>query len=102
MRCETTADWAAFVANYNCGQDEVYEEIVDRCQDFEADIERELADNAEPDENGEHPTRIKNGLVKVQGCEVLSAEGSANVVEVVALCEAALEGIAAHVYKAEG
>ncbi|HVX23136.1 MAG TPA: Chromate resistance protein ChrB [Acidimicrobiales bacterium] len=105
MRCEAIAGQREVVATYNRARDDEYEEIVDRCRDFEAEIEREVADRhltyAELEENDEDLTKLKNWLGKVQGRDVLGAEGCASAVEAVARCEGALEGFATMVYEAE-
>ena len=74
-------------AAYNGARDEEYEEMVDRCVDFEAEIERELANRhlTEPEleENDEDLWKLRNWLAKVQDRDVLAAGGCARAVEAV-------------------
>lgn len=106
MGCDMIAGQAEITATYNHARDEEYEEIVDRCRDFEAEIETELAAKhltyAELEENDEDLTKLKNWLAKVAARDVLGAEGATTAVDAVSKCEAALEGFAAQVYEAEG
>ena len=106
MGCEVIAGQVEIVATYNSTRDEEYEEIIDRCRDFEAEIENELAARhltyAELEENDEDLTKLKNWLVKVQSRDLLGANNGTLAIEAVARCEAALEGFAAQVYEAEG
>jgi uncharacterized protein YdbL (DUF1318 family) len=106
LACEMIAGQTEIVATYNRARDEEYEEIVDRCRDFEVEIENELAARhltyAELEENDEDLTKLKNWLAKVQSRDVIGAEGGAGAVAAVAECEVALEGFAAQVYEAEG
>ncbi|MDQ2873647.1 MAG: ChrB domain-containing protein [Actinomycetota bacterium] len=105
MRCATIAGQAEITATYNRARDDEYAEIIDRCQDFGAEIEHELAARhltyAELEENDEDLTKLKRWLAKVQARDVLGAEEGAKTVEAVARCEAALDGFAAQVYEAE-
>jgi hypothetical protein len=106
MRCETIAGHAEVLATYNRARDEEYEEIIDRCRGFEAEIEQESADNhftyAELEENDEDLKKLKGWLAKVQARDVLQAGGSSQAIEAVDQCEAMLEGFATKVYEAEG
>ncbi len=106
MRCETIAGHAEVTAAYNRARDEEYIEIIDRCNDFEAEIRQEIAAQhltyAELEENDEDLTKLKNWLAKVQARDVLGAGEADRAVEAVARCDAALEGFAAQVYEAEG
>ena len=106
MRCETIAGEGAVIAAYNQARDDEYDEIVDRCRDFEAEIQTETAAEhltyAELEENDEDLAKLRNWLAKVRARDVLSADGAAAAAEAVERCEAALEGFAALVYEAEG
>ena len=106
MGCEMIAGQAEIVATYNRARDEEYIEIIKRCRDFEAEIEREIAARhltyAELEENDEDLTKLKNWLAKVQARDVLGAGEGPQTVEAVAGCEGILEGFAAQVYGVEG
>ena len=106
MGAEVIAGQSQVVATYNRARDEEYAEILARCRDFEAEIERETADGhlsyAELEENDEDLTKLKGWLGKVQARDVLGAGEGQRTAEAVARCEVVLEGFAAAVYDAEG
>ena len=106
LRSQAVAGQAEVTATYNRARDEEYDEIIDRCQDFEKEIERELADQhltyAELEENDEDLTKLKNWLAKVQDRDVLGAGKRGEAIDAVARCESSLEMFAALVYDAEG
>ena len=105
MGCEMIAGQTEIVATYNRARDEEYVEILARCQDFEAEIQRDVAAHhltyAELEENDEDLTKLKNWLAKVQIRDILGAGEGPTTVEAVGRCEVALEGFAAQVYEAE-
>lgn len=93
-------------AVYNQARDEEYTEIIGRCADFEAEIDRELTARhltyAELEENDEDLTKLKNWLTKVQVRDVLGASEATCATDAVARCEEALDTFAAAVYQAQG
>jgi hypothetical protein len=106
MGCEMIAGQSEITATYNRARDEEYEEIIDRCQDFEVEIDREIAAShltyAELEENDEDLTKLKSWFAKVQARDVLGAELGPKTAEALSRCEAELERFAALVYEAEG
>ena len=104
LRSEPLAGHTEVVAAFNRARDEEYAELVGRCRDFEGEIARELADGhlsyAELEENDEDLQKLQGWLAKVRARDVLEAPGSAEAVEALARCEAALEGFAGRVYEA--
>jgi hypothetical protein len=103
---EVIAGHAEILATYNRARDEEYSEILARCRDFEAEIERELAARhltyAELEENDEDLTKLKGWLAKVQARDTIGAGEGPRAIEAVARCEVALEEFSAAVYVAEG
>lgn len=103
---EVLAGQSEITAAYNAARDEEYTEILSRCADFEAEIERELVERhltyAELEENDEDLSKLKSWLAKVQTRDVLGAGNGAKAVEAVARCEVALEAFAQAVYESEG
>lgn len=91
---------------FNAARDDEYEEIVDRCQDFLAQVEKEYVANhytyAELEENDEDLTKLKNWLTKVEARDVLSAAGKDAARQALRRCEEALEEYAGRVYAEEG
>jgi Protein ChrB, N-terminal len=106
MSCEAIAGQAQVAAAYNRARDEEYAEIVGRCREFEAEIERETAARhlsyAELEENDEDLAKLKRWLEKVQARDVLGADQATSTAEAVARCEAVLECFAQAVYEAGG
>jgi len=103
---EIVAGQLEVTGTYNRARDEEYIEIVERCNDFEAEIAKEIAAEhltyAELEENDEDLTKLKNWLAKVQARDSLGATEGPNAAAAVARCDTALEGFAAKVYEAEG
>jgi hypothetical protein len=96
----------AVIRAFNAARDDEYEEIVDRCRDFLAQVEKEyVADHftyAELEENDEDLTKLKNWLAKVEARDVLSAGGKDAAHQALGECEEALEEYAGRVYAEEG
>lgn len=106
LRSEPVTGAAEVRTVYNRSRDDEYEEIGDRCQDFEAEIERDVRNQhltyAELEENDEALSKLKNWLKKVQARDVLGANDAGRAAQAVARCEALLESFAQQVYEAEG
>lgn len=85
----------------NARSDE-YEEIVDRCKGFTAEVEKEYAKNhftyAELEENEVDYTKLVNWLDKVRSRDRFDAPGRREAEQSVAECERVLEDYAARVY----
>jgi len=90
---------------FNAARDAEYEEIVDKCQDFRREIEKEERAAhftfAELEENDEDLTKLRTWLAKVEARDVLGASGRAEAKEAVQGCEQILERYAARVYAEE-
>lgn len=105
LRAEPLAGGADIVAAYNAARDDEYEEIVDKCRDFLAEVAKETTAQhfsyAELEENDEDLTKLRRWLDKVADRDTLSAAGSGDARTALAHCVTALEGFAAHVYAAD-
>ncbi|MFF4751979.1 Chromate resistance protein ChrB [Streptomyces sp. NPDC002514] len=103
---EALAGESDVVTAFNAARDDEYEEIVDRCQDFLQQVEKEYrADHftyAELEENDEDLTKLRNWFAKVRKRDLLSASGRAEVEAALKRCEQVLEDYAARVYLEEG
>jgi hypothetical protein len=86
-------------------RDDEYEEVVDKCQDFLAGIEKEFAAEhfsfAELEENEVDHTKLVNWLAKVRERDVFGAPGRKPAEEALVRCDQALEAYAARVYAEE-
>ncbi|MCL2515733.1 MAG: hypothetical protein FWD85_09830 [Microbacteriaceae bacterium] len=82
-----------------------YDEIVDRCQGFIAEVEKEYAKShftyAELEENEVDYTKLVNWLKKVTERDEFGAPGRRQAEEALAKCERTLEDYAARVYAEE-
>jgi hypothetical protein len=93
------------VAAFNAARDDEYEEIVDRCRDFLAEIDKETAARhftfGELEENDEDLAKLRRWFEKVAARDVLAARGRSAATEALARCATALDGFAAEVYQAD-
>ena len=89
-------------AAFQAARDDEYEEIVDKCRDFLAGLEKEYEANhftyAELEENEEDLAKLRNWLAKITDRDVFGAPGRDGTVKTLAECEHALEQYAARVY----
>lgn len=90
---------------FQAARTDEYEEIVDRCQGFIAEVEKEYAKShftyAELEENEVDYTKLVTWLKKVVERDEFGAPGRREAEEAVAGCERALEEYAARVYAEE-
>ena len=93
------------MAAFNAARDDEYEEIVDRCRDFLAEIERETAAEhftyGELEENDEDLTKLRGWFQKVAVRDALSASGRREAEEALAQAEVVLAEFAERVYNAD-
>jgi DNA-binding transcriptional regulator PaaX len=103
---EVLAGQSDVVAAFNAARDDEYEEIIDRCNDFLEQVEKEYRSDhftyAELEENDEDLTKLRNWFAKVSKRDLLSASGRAEVESALKRCEQVLEEYAARVYLEEG
>ncbi|SFE46698.1 hypothetical protein SAMN05216251_103203 [Actinacidiphila alni] len=90
---------------FNAARDTEYVEIVDKCQDFLKEIEKEERAShftfAELEENDEDLTKLRTWLGKVEARDLLGASGRPAAKEALLACEQVLERYAARVYAEE-
>jgi DNA-binding transcriptional regulator PaaX len=102
FECRALAGEQEVRAAFQAARDDEYEEIVDKCQDFLAGLEKEYRAEhftfAELEENEEDLTKLKSWLAKVTDRDVFGAPGRAATLAAIARCEQALEEYAARVY----
>jgi len=91
---------------FNAARDDEYEEIIDRCEDFQRQLRKEYdADHftyAELEENEVDLVKLKSWLERIRNRDVLGASKLDETARTVAECEKALEDYAARVYAEEG
>ena len=90
---------------FQAARDDEYEEIVDKCQDFLAGIDKEFAEEhfsfAELEENEVDHQKLVNWLAKVVARDSFGAPGRARAEEALTACGDALERYASRVYAEE-
>jgi len=102
LTARALAGEADVVASFNAARDEEYTEILSRCDDFLAEIERETAAEkftyAELEENDEDLVKLRGWLQKVRARDVLGARLSDDAARALERCQGALERFAERVY----
>jgi hypothetical protein len=92
-------------AQFQAARDDEYEEIVDRCEDFLRQVQKEYDGNhftyAELEENEVDLVKLKNWFAKVADRDAFGAAGRAAAEAAIETCEQSLEAYAARVYAEE-
>jgi DNA-binding transcriptional regulator PaaX len=105
LSCSVLAGEPDVRAAFEAARDDEYEEIVDKCNDFMAGLDKEYRANhftfAELEENEEDLAKLQNWFRKVTHRDVFGAPGRAPTEVALADCERALEQYAARVYAEE-
>jgi hypothetical protein len=105
MTCTVLAGAAEVMSAFQAARNDEYEEIVDRCEDFLAQVKKEhVAEHftyAELEENEVDLVKLKNWLERVRQRDVFGAAGLQPTQKRIAECEQALEAYAARVYAEE-
>jgi len=106
LSCAVLAGEDEVMAAFQAARNDEYEEILDKCQDFQAQVSKEyVAEHftyAELEENEVDLLKLRNWLAKVTSRDVFGASGRAVAEEALAGCEHTLEEYAARVYAEEG
>jgi DNA-binding transcriptional regulator PaaX len=93
-------------AAFQAARDDEYEEIIDKCRDFHAGLDKEYRANhftyAELEENEEDLLKLRNWFAKITDRDVFGAPARAATEKELAGCEEALEKYAARVYAENG
>jgi hypothetical protein len=105
MRSEALVGEHDVMAMFQAARDDEYEEIVDRCKDFLAQLEKEhVAEHfsfAELEENEVDLVKLQNWFEKVRARDTFGAPGREEAEKALAECALALEGYASKVYEVE-
>lgn len=103
--CDALAGDQDVMAAFQTARDDEYEEIVDKCADFIAGVDKEYADNhfsyAELEENEVDLVKLRNWLQRIRERDVFGATGLQTALSSLAECEEKLEAYAARVYAEE-
>jgi hypothetical protein len=105
MSCDVLAGGPEVLAAFQAARDDEYEEIVDRCEDFLAQVRKEhIAEHftyAELEENEVDLVKLQKWFARVRQRDVFGAGGRQGTEKALAACEQALEEYAARVYEEE-
>jgi len=105
LSCEVLAGEADVRAAFQAARDDEYEEIVDKCADFIAGVDKEYAEDhfsyAELEENEVDLVKLRTWLARVRERDVFGAAGLQQALSSLAECEEKLEAYAARVYAEE-
>jgi DNA-binding transcriptional regulator PaaX len=106
MSCAVLAGEAEVRGAFQAARNDEYDEIVDKCEDFLAGVQKEYDENhftyAELEENEVDLVKLKNWFAKIIERDVFGASGRAACEQFLDKCEQSLEAYAARVYAEEG
>jgi hypothetical protein len=105
LSCAVLAGETDVRAAFQAARDDEYEEIVDRCEDFLAQVKKEYAADhftyAELEENEVDLVKLRNWFARVRQRDVFGASGRPQAEKALEGCQHALEDYAARVYTEE-
>jgi DNA-binding transcriptional regulator PaaX len=105
LSCSVLADEASVHRAFQAARDDEYEEIVDRCEDFLKQVQKEYAENhftyAELEENEVDLVKLRNWFARVRERDAFDAAGRGAAEKAIEECEHSLEAYAARVYAEE-
>lgn len=105
LRAEALAGQDEVVAAFNAARDAEYDEVLSRCEDFRAEIDKESEAGkftyAELEENEEDLAKLRRWLDKIRTRDTLGAPRGAGAVAAVEGCARSLDSFAERVYAAE-
>jgi ChrB-like protein len=105
LSCSVLAGEQEVKAAFQAARNDEYDEIVDKCEDFQAQVRKEyVAEHftyAELEENEVDLIKLRNWLAKITDRDVFGAAGRAEAENALAGCERTLEEYAARVYAEE-
>jgi hypothetical protein len=92
--------------SFQAARNDEYEEIVDKCDDFLRQVQKEYDENhftyAELEENEVDLVKLKNWFAKIVERDVFGADGRPACESAIESCEQSLEAYANRVYAEEG
>ena len=105
MSCSVLAGEAEVRASFQAARNDEYDEIVDKCEDFLRQVQKEYDDHhftyAELEENEVDLVKLRNWFAKIIERDVFGASGRAACEQILEKCEQSLEAYAARVYAEE-
>ena len=105
LSCSAVAGGQDVIALFQAARDSEYEEILDKCVDFHAGLEKEYAADhftyGELEENEVELVKLRNWYDKVRARDVYGAPKRSEAAQALDACGEALELYAARVYEEE-
>jgi len=105
LSCSVLAGEQEITTAFQAARDDEYAEIVDKCDDFQAQVRKEyVAEHftyAELEENEVDLVKLRGWLSRVRERDVFGAVGRGPAEQAIAECEQTLEDYAARVYAEE-
>jgi DNA-binding transcriptional regulator PaaX len=105
LSCAVLAGESDVRAAFQAARDDEYEEIVDRCEDFLAQVKKEYVANhftyAELEENEVDLVKLRNWFARVRQRDVFGAAGRPQAEKALDTCQHAMDDYAARVYAEE-
>jgi hypothetical protein len=105
MSCSVLAGETEVRAMFQAARNDEYEEIVDKCEDFLGQVQKEYDENhftyAELEENEVDLVKLRNWFAKIVERDVFGASGRTACEQLLEQCEQSLEAYAARVYAEE-
>jgi len=105
LSCAVLAGEQGILAAFQAARNDEYEEIVDKCHDFLAEVKKEYVDShftyAELEENEVDLVKLRNWLARVRDRDAFGAQGRQPAETELSRCEEELERYAARVYAEE-
>jgi DNA-binding transcriptional regulator PaaX len=105
MSVSVLAGESEVLAMFQAARNDEYEEIVDKCQDFLGQLQKEYDQNhftyAELEENEVDLVKLRNWFAKIVERDVFGASGRAACERILDQCEHSFEAYAARVYAEE-
>ena len=105
LSCAVLAGEAEVRGAFQTARNDEYEEIVDKCEDFLRQVQKEYDENhftyAELEENEVDLVKLRNWFAKIIERDVFGADGRPATEQALDTCEQSLEAYAARVYAEE-
>jgi hypothetical protein len=105
LSCAVLAGEPDVLSTFQAARNDEYEEIVDKCEDFLQQVQKEYTANhftyAELEENEVDLVKLRNWFAKVRDRDAFDAEGRQAAEKAIDGCEQSLETYAARVYAEE-
>jgi hypothetical protein len=105
LSCTVLAGEKEIKAAFQAARNDEYEEIVDKCEDFQGQVRKEyVAEHftyAELEENEVDLVKLRSWFAKITDRDEFGASGRAAAEQAIAACEVTLEEYAARVYAEE-